>query len=69
MSVTAGVSATLNSGATLQFEYASPTNALALNGGTLYAANSAGVTWMGPVTVNSKPTCARSGTPSRAMAR
>jgi autotransporter-associated beta strand protein len=47
---------TLNSGATLQFEKASPTNALTLNGGTLYAANSAGVTWMGPVTVNSNTT-------------
>ena len=47
---------TLNSGATLQFENASPTNALTLNGGTLYAANSAGVTWMGPVTVNSNTT-------------
>jgi autotransporter-associated beta strand protein len=47
---------TLNSGATLQFEKASPTNALILNGGTLYAANNAGVTWMGPVTVNSNTT-------------
>ena len=47
---------TLNSGATLQFERASPTNALSLNGGTLYAANSAGVTWMGPITVNSNTT-------------
>jgi autotransporter-associated beta strand protein len=47
---------TLNSGATLQFEKASPTNALTLNGGTLYAANSAGVTWMGPVTLNSNTT-------------
>jgi autotransporter-associated beta strand protein len=47
---------TLNGGATLQFEKASPTNALTLNGGTLYAANSAGVTWMGPVTVNSTTT-------------
>ena len=47
---------TLNSGATLQFENASPTNALTLNGGTLYAANSAGVMWMGPVTVNSNTT-------------
>jgi len=47
---------TLNSGATLQFEKASPTNALTLNGGTLYAANSAGVTWLGPVTVNSNAT-------------
>ena len=47
---------TLNGGATLQFEKASPTNALILDGGTLYAANSAGVTWMGPVTVNSNTT-------------
>jgi autotransporter-associated beta strand protein len=47
---------TLHSGATLQFEKASPTNALTLNGGTLYAANSAGATWMGPVTVNSNAT-------------
>ena len=47
---------TLYSGATLQFEKASPTNALTLNGGTLYAANSAGATWMGPVTVNSNTT-------------
>ena len=47
---------TLNSGATLQFEKASPTNALTLNGGTFYAANNAGVTWMGPVTVNSNTT-------------
>jgi autotransporter-associated beta strand protein len=44
---------TLNSGATLQFEHASPTNTLTLNGGTLYAANNAGVTWVGPVTLNS----------------
>ena len=47
---------TLYSGATLQFEQASPTNALTLNGGTLYAANSAGATWMGPVTVNTNTT-------------
>jgi len=47
---------TLNSGAMLQFEKASPTNALILNGGTLDAANSAGVTWLGPVTVNSNST-------------
>ncbi len=47
---------TLNSGATLQFERASPNNALTLNGGTLYAANSAGVTWLGPVTLNSNAT-------------
>jgi len=47
---------TLYSGATLQFEHASPTNALILNGGTLHAANNAGVTWKGPVTVNSNTT-------------
>jgi autotransporter-associated beta strand protein len=47
---------TLNSGATLQFEKASPTNALILNGGTLYSANGWGATWKGPVTVNSNTT-------------
>ena len=47
---------TLSSGATLQFEHASPTNALTLNGGTLHAANSAGVLWLGPVTLNSNST-------------
>jgi len=47
---------TLNSGATLQFEHASPTNTLILNGGTLHAANNAGMTWKGPVTVNSNTT-------------
>ena len=47
---------TLHSGATLQFEHASPTNALTLNGGTLHAANSAGATWVGPVTLNSNTT-------------
>ena len=47
---------TLYSGATLQFENASPNNALILNGGTLYAANSAGMNWLGPVTVNSNTT-------------
>jgi autotransporter-associated beta strand protein len=47
---------TLHSGATLQFEKASPTNALTLNGGTLHAANRAGATWLGPVTVNSNTT-------------
>jgi fibronectin-binding autotransporter adhesin len=47
---------TLNSGATLQFEKASPTNALILNGGTFQSQNGWGVTWRGPVTVNSNTT-------------
>ena len=47
---------TLNSGATLQFERANPTNALTLNGGTFYSQNGWGVTWMGPVTLNSNTT-------------
>ena len=47
---------TLHRGATLQFEHARPTNALTLNGGTLHAANRAGVSWMGPVTLNSNTT-------------
>ena len=47
---------TLNSGATLQFERANPTNTLTLNGGTFYSQNGWGVTWMGPVTVNSNTT-------------
>jgi len=47
---------TLQSGATLQFEKASPTNALTLNGGTFQSQNGWGVTWRGPVTVNSNTT-------------
>jgi autotransporter-associated beta strand protein len=47
---------TLNSGATLQFERANPTNALTLNGGTFNSQNGWGVTWQGPVTVNSNTT-------------
>jgi len=47
---------TLNSGATLEFERASPTNALTLNGGTFWSQNGWGVSWSGPVTANSNTT-------------
>lgn len=52
---------TVFSGATLQFENARPTNTLVLHGGTLYAANSAGMTWLGPVTLNSEVTVRADG--------
>ena len=47
---------TLNSGATIEFQRATPNNALILNGGTLISTNGWGATWAGPVTVNSNTT-------------
>ena len=43
---------TLNSGATIIFERAYPSNALILNGGKLVASNGWGAAWSGPVTTN-----------------
>ena len=47
---------TLNSGGTIIFQHATPSNPLILNGGKLSATNGWGATWTGPVTVNSNTT-------------
>ena len=48
---------TLNSGATIEFNNASASNALTVNGGTLANYNGWGSTWSGPITLNETLTC------------
>ena len=48
-------SVTLNSG-TIEFDRVTVTNALAINGGTLYSNNGWGSTWSGPITLNASVT-------------
>ena len=47
---------TLNGG-TIEFDRYTETNALTVNGGTLYSQNGWGATWSGPITLNATLTC------------
>ena len=50
-------SVTLNAGGTIQFDRVSASNALIVNGGTLYSSNGWGATWSGPIILNATLTC------------
>jgi autotransporter-associated beta strand protein len=53
---------TLNTGGTIQLERAIASNALTVNGGTLFSANGWGAGWTGPITLNATVNC---DTPNR----
>ena len=48
---------TLNTGGTIQFDLVSMSNALTVNGGTLFSPNGWGATWTGPITLNATLNC------------
>jgi autotransporter-associated beta strand protein len=48
---------TLNTGGTIQFDRVSASNALTVNGGTLFSPNGWGAGWTGPITLNANVIC------------